>query len=100
MSWRAVISINHMACGATTGTVITGLIVRPHKAKQWIMQTGFLQIEKDRVGPVEGAESTLRQSPQRLARRLLQIREPKLQLFFASLFKNSQDISRLAQGET
>ena len=64
------------------------------------MQPRFLQTEKDGIDAIQGAEAALGQAAERFAGRFVGGREAELQLFFAALFENAQDVSRLAQIET
>src|SRR5947209_5689574 len=97
--WRSVVCINNVAGRTTAGTIIARVIVRAEESEQRIVQPGFLDAEKNRIGPVEGAETALRQSPQRSAIRFFRGWNAELQLFFPALFKDAQDIARVAQVE-
>lgn len=64
------------------------------------MQSCFLQTEEDGVGAIERAEPALRQTISWSAIGLIARRKSKLQLFFAALFEDAQDVSRITQIET
>ena len=76
------------------------MIVRAEEAEERIVQSRLLQTEKDRIGAVERAEAALGQAAQRFAGRFVESREAELQLFFAALFEDAQDVSGIAQVET
>src|SRR3954462_4495857 len=88
-----------MAGRATARPIIPRMIVRAEKAEQRIVEPGFLNPEENRIGPVEGPETALRQSPQWSAIRFLRRGNPKLQLFFATFFEDAEDVARVAQVE-
>ena len=74
------------------------MIVRAEEAEQRIVQPRFLQTEEDRIGAVQRAEAALGQAAQRFAGRFVEGREAELQLLFAALFEDAQDVSRIARG--
>jgi len=64
------------------------------------MQPCFLQTEKHRVGAIERPKSARRQTISRSAIGFIACRKSKLQLFFAALFEDAQNVSRITQIET
>ena len=56
---RTIVRVNDVAGRATARTIIARMIVRAEKAEQRIVQSRFLQTEKNRVGAIERAEAAL-----------------------------------------
>ena len=56
---RTIVRVNHVAGRATARTIIARMIVRAHETEQRIVQPRFLQIEEDRIGAIQRAESAL-----------------------------------------
>src|SRR6266516_3371365 len=86
---RTIVCVNNVAGRATTRSIITGMIVRAEKSKQWIVQAGFLQPEKHRIGAIKRPETALGQTIARPTIGLGPCGESKLQLFFAAFFENA-----------
>src|SRR5688572_27526917 len=75
------------------------MIIRPHEAEKWVMQSCFLQAEENRVNPIECSEAALGQTAQRAARWFIDGRNSKLKLFFTSAFENPENVARLPDGK-
>src|ERR1041384_7685392 len=56
---RTIVRINNVTRGATTRSIITRMIVRSKKSEKRIVQSRFLQTEKNRIGAIQRAETTL-----------------------------------------
>src|SRR5471032_2564678 len=76
------------------------MIIRAEEAQERIVQTRFLQTENNGVGAVEGAEAAFGQAPERFSGRFFGGRQAELQLFFAALFENAQDVAWIAEIKT
>src|SRR6267143_4158640 len=85
---------------ATARAIIARMIVRSEKPEQRIVQPGFLQTKKNRVGAIERAESPLGQTIPRPAVRLFTGWKSELRLLFAAFLEDAQNVSRVAQVET
>ena len=58
MGRRAVVRVDHVTGRATAGAIIARMIVRSQETEQGIVQTHLLQVQKNRINAVEGAEAT------------------------------------------
>src|SRR5712692_867925 len=76
------------------------MIVRSKKSEQRIVQSRFLQTEKNWIGAIEGAETALGEPIARSSVWFGARWKAELQLLFAALFENAQNVSRIAQVET
>src|SRR3954465_14261368 len=63
------------------------------------MQAHLLQIQKNRVGAIERAESPFGKTPRRMSRRFERVWIAEFVLLFSAAFENAQNISGLTQSE-
>src|SRR6516225_2140094 len=59
---RTIIRVNDVARGASARSIIPGMIVRSEKSEERIVQSRFLQTEKNGIGAVQCSETALRKS--------------------------------------
>src|SRR5207244_10116764 len=59
---RTVVRVNNVTGRATARSIIARMIVRSEKSEQRIVQSRFLETEKNRIGAVQRAETALGKS--------------------------------------
>src|SRR5690242_9910382 len=63
----AIVGVNYVACRASTGAIIAGMIVRAGQRHHRVNETRLLQTKKDGIGTQLGAKTTIAQLGVRFA---------------------------------
>src|SRR6266404_1922973 len=64
---RTIVRVNDVTRRTTAGSIIARMIVRSEKSEKRIVQSRFLETEKNRVGAIQCSKSALGQSAIRFA---------------------------------
>src|SRR5438270_4041902 len=95
--WRAIVSVNNVTRRATARSIIARMIVRPEKSEKRIVQSCFLQTEKDRIGAIQCSETALRKAAIGFAVWFRTGRQSEGELRPPAFFENAQNVSGVAQ---
>src|SRR5437764_5288427 len=86
---RTIVRVNDVAGGATARSIIAGMIVRSQKSEKRIVQSRFLQAEKNWIRAIQCSESAFRKSAIWFAVRFFAGRQASRKRFASAFFENA-----------